>query len=168
MENTLEAMTKEELLARRQQDEMRMSELDRNKRGSSVPGIWHSTPAFKILKRIPKSQSGSRSNQFATKEQVTRTAQSRQALVIYFPSSGSPIFDMDRWFIIRVPVSALTATIAPQSFRPVSATLAINHFPSVRTRLNKSVPQWSILPSTRKSNGAHTIARSLSMRTRGS
>lgn len=37
MENTLEAMTKEELLARRQQDEMRMAELDpEQKEDSSV------------------------------------------------------------------------------------------------------------------------------------
>ena len=57
---------------------------------------------------------------------------------------------------------------AAQSFRPVSATLAMSHLPSARTRLNKSVPQWSTLPSTRKSNGAHTTARSLSMRTSGS
>jgi hypothetical protein len=47
-----------------------------------------------------------------------------------------------------------------QSFRPVSATLAINHFPSVQTRLNRSVPQWSTFPSVRNSNGAHTTARS--------
>jgi hypothetical protein len=50
--------------------------------------------------------------------------------------------------------------LTEQSFRPVSATLAISHLPSVRTRLNKSVPQWSTLPSTRNSNGAHTTARS--------
>ena len=47
-----------------------------------------------------------------------------------------------------------------QSFRPVSATLAINHLPSVQTRLNRSVPQWSTFPSVRNSNGAHTTARS--------
>lgn len=58
--------------------------------------------------------------------------------------------------------------LAAQSLRPVSATLAISHFPSARTRLNRSVPQWSTLPSIRNSNGAHTTARSLSMRTSGS
>src|ERR1700723_2067824 len=47
-----------------------------------------------------------------------------------------------------------------QSFRPVSATLAINHFLSVHTRLNRSVPQWSTFPSVRNSNGAQTTARS--------
>lgn len=57
---------------------------------------------------------------------------------------------------------------AKQVFLPVSATLAIIHFPSTRTRSNRSVPQWSIFPSTRKSNGAHTTARSLSIRTSGS
>lgn len=44
MENTLEVMTKEELLARRQQDEMRMAELDpeQNKDSSlREPGIAH-------------------------------------------------------------------------------------------------------------------------------
>ena len=44
MENTLEAMTKEELLGRRQQDEMRMAELDpEQKEDSSVPesGVAH-------------------------------------------------------------------------------------------------------------------------------
>ena len=55
-----------------------------------------------------------------------------------------------------------------RSFRPVSATLAMSHFPSVRTRLKRSVPQWSTLPSMRNSKGAQTTARSLSMRMRGS
>jgi len=44
VENTLEAMTKEELLARRQQDEMRIAELDpEQKEDSSVQesGIAH-------------------------------------------------------------------------------------------------------------------------------
>src|SRR5436305_5315396 len=42
---------------------------------------------------------------------------------------------------------------AEQFFRPVSAILAISHFPLVRIRLNRSVPQWSTLPSSRNSNG---------------
>lgn len=50
-----------------------------------------------------------------------------------------------------------TPYFPPHSFLPVSATLAISHFPSVRTRLNRSVPQWSTLPSTRKSNGAQLL-----------
>src|SRR5437870_3897744 len=50
--------------------------------------------------------------------------------------------------------------LAEQFFRPVSAMLAMSHFPSVRIRLNKSVPQWSTLPSSTNSNGAHTTARS--------
>src|SRR5579872_940869 len=36
-----------------------------------------------------------------------------------------------------------------QFLRPVSAILAMSHLPLVRTRLNKSVPQWSTLPSWR-------------------
>ena len=42
MENTLEAMTKEELLAKRQQDEIRMSELDPEEDSSvQESGIAH-------------------------------------------------------------------------------------------------------------------------------
>ena len=44
MDNTLEAMTKQELLDRRQQDEMRMAELDPEKEGKSFgqgSGIAH-------------------------------------------------------------------------------------------------------------------------------
>jgi hypothetical protein len=44
MYNTLEAMTKQELLDRRQQDEMRMAELDPEKEGNSSAqgsGIAH-------------------------------------------------------------------------------------------------------------------------------
>ena len=44
MDNTLEAMTKQELLERRQQDEMRMAELDPEKEGNSTghgSGIAH-------------------------------------------------------------------------------------------------------------------------------
>ena len=50
MYNSLEAMTKQELLDRRQQDEMPMAELDTEKEGNSCcPGIWHSTQRFEIF-----------------------------------------------------------------------------------------------------------------------
>ena len=67
-----------------------------------------------------------------------------------------------------IPTQSAKLHFAEQIFVPVSATLAIIHLPSTRTRLNRSVPQWSTFPSTRKSNGAHTTARSLSIRTSGS
>ena len=44
--------------------------------------------------------------------------------------------------------ATLLGYLAAQSLRPVSAIPATSHFPSVRTMLNKSVPQWSTLPST--------------------
>ena len=87
MENTLEAIAKEELLKQTfNKTKCGWQNWTRNKKeDSSVPGIWRSTSAFKIFEQIPKSQSGSHSNQFASKEQVTQTAQPRQALVLHFP-----------------------------------------------------------------------------------
>ena len=93
-------MTKEELLAKRQQDEIRMSELAPGEALLS-PGIWHST--LSISRYFPNEyqnlKAGSHSNQFATKEQVTRNRinPGRPSRAIS-PGAGSPLFDMDRWF----------------------------------------------------------------------
>src|SRR5579859_204148 len=72
------------------------------------------------------------------------------------------------WPECPLEVLELRSYLPEQSFLPVSATLAMSHLPSTRTRLKRSVPQWSTLPSARNSNDAHTTARSLSMRTSGS
>jgi hypothetical protein len=49
-------------------------------------------------------------------------------------------------YLLECPDHAANHYFAAQSFRTVAAKFAVSHFPSVWTRLNKSVPQWSTLP----------------------
>ena len=97
---------------------------------------------------------------------VTRHIFSKVCSNRAFKVRGSRLFG--RRLEAHLPAFEAQLYLAGQVLVPVSATLAMSHLPSTRTMLKRSVPQWSTLPSTRKSKGAQTTARSLSIRTSGS